>query len=321
MPDSTKKLSTLLMLRDFVTPYKGRLAAAMAALVFTAGITLSIGQGIKVLIDQGFMEKSMGQLNAGIGFILMLALLMAIGTFIRFYLVSWLGERVSADIRQAVFDHVVDLHPSYFESNRSGEIMSRITTDTTLLQSIIGSSFSMALRSALTLIGALIMLLVTNLKLTMIVLACVPLVLMPILVYGRRVRALSRRSQDSIADVGSYAGEIIQNIKTVQSYTREPEEKAAFKHEVESAFAIARQRVQQRAVLMAVVILLVFGALSGMLWVGGSDVLNGLMSAGELGAFVFYAILVAAAVATLSEVFGELQRAAGATERLTLIHI
>jgi ATP-binding cassette subfamily B protein len=304
------------MLRDFVTPYKGRLAAAMAALVFTAGITLSVGQGIKVLIDQGFMEKSMGQLNAAIGFILMLALLMAMGTFIRFYLVSWLGERVSADIRQAVFDHVIDLHPNYFESNRSGEIMSRITTDTTLLQSIIGSSFSMALRSSLTLVGALLMLLVTNLKLTMMVLACVPLVLMPILVYGRRVRALSRRSQDSIADVGSYAGEIIQNIKTVQSYTREPEEKAAFKHEVESAFAIARQRVQQRAVLMAVVILLVFGALSGMLWVGGSDVLSGLMSAGELGAFVFYAILVAAAVATLSEVYGELQRAAGATERL-----
>ncbi len=316
MPPPAKKLSTLLMLRDFVLPYKGRLTAAMAALVFTAAITLLVGQGIKLLIDNGFMERSMGQLNAGIGFILILALLMAAGTFIRFYLVSWLGERVSADIRQAVFDHVIDLHPSYFESNRSGEIMSRITTDTTLLQSIIGSSFSMALRSSLTLLGALIMLLVTNLKLTMMVLACVPLVLMPILIFGRRVRALSRRSQDSIADVGSYAGEIIQNIKTVQSYTREPEEKAAFKGEVETAFAIARRRVQQRAVLMAVVILLVFGALSGMLWVGGSDVLGGVMSAGELGAFVFYAILVAVAVATLSEVFGELQRAAGATDRL-----
>ncbi len=304
------------MLRDFVTPYKGRLVAAMAALVFTASITLLVGQGIRILIDNGFMDRSIGQLNTGIGFILILAVLMAAGTFIRFYLVSWLGERVSADIRQAVFDHVIELHPSYFESNHSGEIMSRITTDTTLLQSIIGSSFSMALRSSLTLVGALIMLLVTNLKLTMMVLACVPLVLMPILVFGRRVRALSRRSQDSIADVGSYAGEIIQNIKTVQSYTREPEERAAFKHEVETAFAIARRRVQQRAVLMAVVILLVFGALSGMLWVGGSDVLQGSMSAGELGAFVFYAILVAAAVATLSEVYGELQRAAGATDRL-----
>ncbi len=316
LPDTTRKLSTLLLLRDFVIPYRGRLVAAMGALVFTAAITLLVGQGIRILIDDGFMDRSIGQLNTGIGFILVLAVLMALGTFVRFYLVSWLGERVSADIRQAVFDHVIELHPSYFEANHSGEITSRITTDTTLLQSIIGSSFSMALRSSLTLAGALIMLLVTNLKLTMMVLACVPLVLMPILVFGRRVRALSRSSQDSIADVGSYAGEIIQNIKTVQSYTREPEEKAAFKREVETAFGIARRRVRQRAILMAVVILLVFGALSGMLWVGGSDVLQGSMSAGELGAFVFYAILVAAAVATLSEVYGELQRAAGATERL-----
>lgn len=311
-----KKISTLFMLRDFVQPYKKQLAAAIAALIFTAAITLSVGQGIKMLIDRGFVEQSLEQLNTAIFFILLLALLMSVGTFIRFYLVSWLGERVSADIRQAVFDHVIGLHPSYFETNRSGEIMSRLTTDTTLLQSIIGSSFSMALRSSLTLVGALIMLLVTNLKLTMMVLTCVPLVLMPILLYGRRVRALSRKSQDSIADVGTYAGEIILNIKTVQSYTREPEEKIAFNKEVESAFAIARRRVQQRAALIAVVILLVFGALSGMLWVGGSDVLSGTMSAGELGAFVFYAILVASAVATLSEVFGELQRAAGATDRL-----
>ncbi len=311
-----KKLTTLLMLGRFVRPYKIRVAIAIAALVFTAAITLAVGQGIKMLIDLGFVEQSLEQLNSAIFFILLLALLMAVGTFIRFYQVSWLGERISADIRQAVFDHVIGLHPSYFETNRSGEIMSRLTTDTTLLQSIIGSSFSMALRSSLTLAGALIMLLVTNLKLTMMVLACVPLVLMPILIYGRRVRALSRKSQDSIADVGSYAGEAIQNIKTVQSFTREPEERAAFKHEVENAFAIARRRVQQRAALIAVVILLVFGALSGMLWVGGSDVLSGDMSAGDLGAFVFYAILVSTAVATLSEVFGELQRAAGATDRL-----
>jgi ATP-binding cassette subfamily B protein len=304
------------MLWDFVLPYKKRLAGAVAALVFTAAITLSVGQGIKILIDRGFMEQSLEQLNSAIGFILLLAILMSLGTFVRFYLVSWLGERVSADIRQAVFDHVIGLHPSYFETNRSGEIMSRLTTDTTLLQTIIGSSFSMALRSSITLVGALILLLVTNLKLTSMVLACVPLVLMPILIYGRRVRKLSRQSQDSIADVGSYAGEIIQNIKTVQSYTREPEEKTAFKGEVENAFAIARRRVQQRAILMAAVILLVFGALSGMLWVGGNDVIHGAMTAGELGAFVFYAMMVAVAVATLSEVFGELQRAAGATDRL-----
>ena len=311
-----QNLATLWQLAGFVAPYRARLAGALLALLFTAGITLSLGQGIKRLIDQGFVAGSPAQLNAAIGFMLVLILLMAAGGFVRFYLVSWLGERVSADLRKAVFDHIIELNPSYFELNRSGEIMSRLTTDTTLLQSIIGSSLSMALRNTLTMLGALVMLLVTNLKLTALVLVCVPLVLLPIILVGRRVRALSKRSQASIADVGSYAGEIIQNIKTVQSYTREPEEVAAFGREVERAFAIARQRIQQRAGLIAVVIVLVFGALSGMLWVGGNDVLHGTISGGELGAFVFYAILVASAVATLSEVYGELQRAAGATERL-----
>lgn len=303
-------------------PYKPTLVAAGAALVFTAAITLSIGQGLRILIDQGFSEgASSSDLNNAVILILALSLLMSVGTFVRFYLVSWLGERVSADIRTAVFDNIVRLHPSYFESNRSGEIMSRLTTDTTLLQTIIGSSMSMALRSTLILIGAMIMLLFTNLKLTGIVLACVPLVLMPILLYGRRVRALSNQSQDSIAHVGSYAGEIIQHIKTVQSYTREDFEKAAFSSEVENAFLVARRRIRQRAVLIAVVILLVFGGLATMFWVGGNDVLRGEMSGGELGAFVFYAMMVAMSVATVSEVWGELQRAAGATDRLMeLLH-
>ena len=288
----------------------------MTALIFTAGITLSIGQGVRILIDRGFTAGSMAQLNQAVLFILVLAVLMAVGTFIRFYQVSWLGERVSADIRSAVFEHIVMLHPNYFESNRSGEIMSRLTTDTTLLQSIIGSSLSMALRSFLTMSGALVMLFVTNLKLTFIVLACVPLVLIPILIYGRKVRALSRKSQDSIAEVGSYAGEIIQQIKTVQSYTHEEQEKKAFNREVEKSFSVAKQRIQQRAVLTAAIILLVFGALSAMVWVGGKDVLTGVMSGGELGAFIFYALMVAMGVGTISEVYGELQRAAGATERL-----
>lgn len=322
MPDSMSKtkpkknLSTLLALVPFITPYKGRLAGATTALFFTAAISLSVGQGVRILIDEGFIGGSTEQLNRAVLIIMCLTFLMAIGTFVRFYLVSWLGERVSADLRRAVFNHLITLHPSYFEDNRSGEIMSRLTTDTTLLQTIIGSSFSMALRSSLTLVGAMAMLLVTNFKLTLMVLACVPLVLMPILIYGRRVRALSRRSQDTIADVGSYAGEVIQNIKTVQSYTREAGERKAFGREVEAAFEVARNRIRQRALLIAVVILLVFGALSGMLWVGGSDVLAGTMSGGELGAFVFYALMVGMSVATISEVYGELQRAAGATERL-----
>ncbi len=313
---SKRGLPVLWQLIRFLTPYKGTLSAAAAALVFTAGATLSIGQGVRVLIDQGFAGGSAQQLNAAIGLLAGLTLLIAIGTFIRFYLVSWLGERVSADIRKAVFDHIIELHPSYFETNRSGEIMSRLTTDTTLLQTIIGSSFSMALRSFLTFTGALVMLLVTNFKLSLIVLACVPLLLVPLLLFGRRVRNLSRASQDTIAGVGSYAGEAIQHIKTVQSYTQEENEKRAFGAEVERAFQVARRRVRQRAILVAAVILLVFGAIAGMLWVGGNDVLTGKMSAGELGAFVFYAIMMATGVATISEVYGELQRAAGATERL-----
>jgi len=288
----------------------------MCALIFTAGVTLAMGQGVRILIDNGFVAGSAEQLNKGALLIIVIALLMSLGTYIRFYLVSWLGERVCADIRQSVFDHLVMLHPSYYETNRSGEIMSRLTTDTSLLQTVIGSSASMALRSSLTFIGGLIMLVVTNLKLSALVLACVPLVLVPILLYGRRVRTLSRQSQDTIADVGSYAGEIIQQIKTVQSFTQEDNEKMAFNEHVESAFSVAKQRISQRAMLIAVVITLIFTAIAVMLWVGGTDVLSGRMSAGELGAFVFYAIIVASAVATISEVIGDLQRAAGAAERL-----
>ncbi len=311
-----KNISVLLSLWQFMKPYKKTLVGAAIALVLTAGITLSIGQGVRLLIDDGFVAQSTDALRQAVFVILGLSLFMAAGTFTRFYLVSWLGERVSADLRKAVFNHIITLHPSFFETNRSGEIMSRLTTDTTLLQTIIGSSFSMALRSTLTFVGALILLLITNLKLSLIVLFCVPLVLLPILLYGRRVRKLSKKSQDSIADVGSYAGEIIQHIKTVQSYTREQHEQSAFETEVETAFNIAKRRVWQRAFLIATVILMVFGAITGLLWIGGNDMLSGKMSGGELGAFIFYAIMMASAVATISEVYGELQRASGATERL-----
>jgi len=314
--NKANSLSVLKALWQFMKPYKKTLVGASIALVFTAGITLSIGQGVRLLIDDGFVAQSSEALANAVLMIIGLSLLMAVGTYTRFYLVSWLGERVVADLRKSVFDHIITLHPSYFETNRSGEIMSRLTTDTTLLQNIIGSSFSMALRSSLTFVGALILLLVTNLKLSLIVLVGVPLVLLPILLYGRRVRKLSKASQDSIADVGSYAGEIIQHIKTVQSYTREQHESASFGSEVEKAFQVAKKRVRQRALLIAIVILLMFGAIGGLLWVGGNDMLAGRMSGGDLAAFVFYAIMMASAVATISEVYGELQRATGATERL-----
>ncbi|EGQ9055566.1 ATP-binding cassette domain-containing protein [Vibrio parahaemolyticus] len=313
---NNKNLSILLKLNTFIAPYKWRVAAALVALVATASLTLSVGYGVRILIDQGFAQQSLQELTNAIQFIVGVTLCIAIGTFFRFYLVSSVGERVSADIRIAVFNHVITLHPSYFETNSSGDIMSRLTTDTTLLQSIIGSSFSMAMRSALMCFGAIIMLFATNVKLTLIVLASVPLVLVPIMFYGRRVRALSRQSQDSMADVGSYAGEAIEHIKTVQSFSSEPYERAAFAVEVEKAYEVGRQRVKQRAILISGVIVIVFSAIAGMLWVGGSDVIHGKMSAGDLAAFVFYAIMVASSTATISEVMGELQRAAGATERL-----
>ncbi|HBY85884.1 MAG TPA: ABC transporter ATP-binding protein [Colwellia sp.] len=311
-----KKISILLELIQFIRPYKSQVIAAFIALLFTAGVMLSVGQGVRMLIDEGFAQQSIEQLQHAVLFILAITVLIAGGTFFRFYLVSWLGERVSADIRLAVFNHVITLHPSYFETNGSGDIMSRITTDTTLLQSIIGSSFSMAIRSTLMLLGALVMLFATNIKLTFIVLLSVPFILVPILFYGRKVRKLSRKSQDSMADVGSYAGEAIEHIKTVQSYTHEQHERHSFGKEVEKSFTIGRNRIKQRATLIAGVIIIVFGAITGMLWVGGSDVIQGKMSGGDLGAFVFYAILVASSLATISEVLGELQRAAGATERL-----
>ncbi|WP_201288142.1 ABC transporter transmembrane domain-containing protein [Psychromonas sp. L1A2] len=311
-----KAFNSLLPIFSFIKPYKLMLSLALLALLMTAAINLSLGQAVKLVIDNGFIAGSAQQLQATILGLVFLVGLLAVGTFSRFYLMSWLGERVSADIRKAVFNRIVTLHPSYFEENRSGELMSRLTTDTALLQSIIGSSFSMSLRSFFLLAGGLVMLFVTNLKLSLVVIVAVPFILIPMLIYGRKVRALAETSQGAIADIGTYAGEIIQNIKVVQSYTHEAREQIAFGEEVEKAFVVAKRRVKQRSFLIAIVIFLTFAAISSMLWIGGMDVLSGKMTGGELGAFVFYAIIVATSVATIAEVYGELQRAAGSATRL-----
>ncbi len=309
-------ISTLSMIISFTLPYRKTMFFALLALVFTAGITLSIGQGLRMMIDNGFVAASHSQLNQSTLTLLLLTGLMAVGTYIRFYLVSWLGERVCADIRKKIFEHLVELHPSYFETNLSGEIMSRLTTDTTLLQTIIGSSMSMALRSSLMFIGALVMLLLTDARLTLVVFITVPFVLLPIFIFGRKVRALSKRTQETVANVGTYAGEIIQQIKTVQSYSREGYEKNAFAIEVERSFEVGKLRIKQRSLLIAAVLMLVFSSVTSMLWLGGSAVLSGDMSAGQLGAFVFYSMLLASSVSTISQVWGDLQRAAGASDRL-----
>lgn len=299
-----------------LAPYRWRLLAAAAALVFTAGATLTLGKGLQILIDRGFGGDDPGALGDAVRIVMLITIAIAIGTFFRFYLVSWLGERISADLRSAVFRNIVRLHPGFFEENRSGEIMSRLTADTTVLQTIIGSSMSMALRSALTLCGAVVMMLITNFKLTLFIVATVPLVLLPVMIFGRRVRKLSSSSQDSVASVGSYAGEIIQNIRTVQGFNRESAESKAFDVEVEKAFGIARSRVRQRALLIAFAIIILSAGMIGMMYSGGRDVISGAMTGGELAAFMFYAVMVGSGFATLSEVWGDVQRAAGATERL-----
>ncbi|WP_460045111.1 ABC transporter transmembrane domain-containing protein [Pseudomonas sp. S2_H01] len=300
-----------------IAPYRKQAIGALVALIVTAGITLSMGQGIRLMVDQGFMTRSPTLLNETIALFMVLVLALAVGTFTRFYLVSWIGERVVADLRKQVFDHLVSLHPGFYENNRSSEIQSRLTADTTLLQSVIGSSLSMFLRNALMVIGGVILLFFTNPKLTSIVVIALPLVIAPILIFGRRVRSLSRESQDRVADVGSYVSEALGQIKTVQAYNHQEQDRQRFAQTAEDAFDTARKRILQRSWLITLVIVLVLGAVGVMLWVGGMDVIAGQISGGELAAFVFYSLIVGSAFGTLSEVIGEMQRAAGAAERIT----
>ncbi|MCG8415574.1 MAG: ATP-binding cassette domain-containing protein [Pseudomonadales bacterium] len=305
----------------FLFPYKKQIVWASIALIVTAGLNLALVQYVRIIVDQGFVAASTTMLNQAILGFLVIALLQALGTFARFYYVSWLGERVTADLRKAVFSHIIGLHPGYFEANLSGEIQSRITTDTTLIQSVIGSSVSVALRNILLFIGGILFLFITNPRLTSVVLICIPLVVGPIMFFGRRVRRLSRSSQDEIANVGAYVGESIQQIKTVQAYNHEADDREKFSGHVETAFNVALKRITTNSILITAVMSLVFVAIGALIWVGGRDVINGVMSAGELTAFVIYAVMVAMAVAAISGVIAELQRAAGALERLMdLLH-
>ncbi len=313
---SSKDLTRLRPALRFLSPYMKQVCIASVALVVTAGATLSIGQGVRLVIDSGFASGDAQILVDSIVLFAGFVLVLTVGTFIRFYFVSWVGERVSADIRMAVFSHLIHLHPGFFEQNAPSEIQSRITTDTTLLQTVIGSSVSIALRNVLMFFGGLVLLFVTNAKLSLIVVASVPFVVAPIVLFGRRVRRLSRTSQDRLADVGSYAGESLRHIKIVQAFNHQPRDETLFADRVGAAFDVALIRIRQRAVLVAVVMLLVFGAVATMLWVGGQDVLAGRTSAGELAAFIFYAFIVAGSVGAISEVYSDLQRAAGAMERL-----
>jgi len=307
---------TLARLSGFLAPYKARFVVAGIALLVAAGCALAMGQGLKLVIDRGFAAADGRALDEALFALLALIAVMAIATYVRFYNVSWIGERVTADLRKRVFDHLLTLSPGFFEITRTGEVISRLTNDTTMLETVIGSSLSLALRNVVLATGALVLLLVTSTKLTLLVIVGLPVVLLPIILFGRRVRRLARTSQDRVADTGAYVDEAIHEVRTVQAYAHEPEDRRAYATRVEAAFAAGVQRIRQRALLIAAVIFLVFVAVGIILWLGGHDVLAGRLSAGQLSAFVFYAVVVATSIGAVSEVAGDLQRAAGATERL-----
>jgi ATP-binding cassette subfamily B protein len=313
-------LSALAGLLPFLRPYRRQFALAGIALVVAACATLAIPYAFKQMIDLGFGaaagERSIRHVDATFLALFGVATVLALATAARFYLVSWLGERVTADIRAAVYRHVVNQSPEFFETTQTGEVLSRITTDTTLIQSVVGTSISLALRNTLLFAGGLAMLFVTSAKLSSIILALLVLVIVPIVLFGRRVRTLSRDSQDRIADASAMAGEILNAMPTVQAFTHEHIESARFGDSVESAFQTAMRRIRARAFLTMLAIVLVFGTIVFVLWLGAHAVLAGDMTGGDLGQFILYASIVAGSIGALSEVLGEAQRAAGATERL-----
>mgnify|MGYP003118702050 FL=1 len=310
----------LLRLLGLLRPYRLRLALAGLALLLASGSVLLLGNGLRLVIDRGFLDADAQALGRALVLMLVVVTVLAFASALRYYQVTWIGERLAADLRQRVFDHLLTLEPSFFESasdgRAAGEIASRLTADTSVLQSLFGSSVSLALRNLVMLVGAVVLMLVTQPWLSAMVLIGIPATLLPIVWYGRRVRRLSRTSQDRVAELGRYAEEALSGIRTLQAFTHEAADKTRYGQRVEQAFGSAVERTQQRAWLTGIAMLVVFAAVGLMLWQGGQAVLDGTMSAGELSAFIFYAVLAAGAIATLAEVAGDVQRAAGAAERL-----
>ena len=312
---ASKQVGALRGLLPFLSPYRKISAMALGALVLTAAVSLVLPLAVRRVID-GFNADSTVLLDQYFAAALGIAALLALGTGLRYYLVTRLGERVVADIRRALFERVMAMSPAFFERILTGEVLSRLTTDTTLILSVIGSSVSVALRNILILLGGLVLLMLTSAKLTGLVLLIVPAVVVPIIVLGRRLRRLSRENQDWIANSSGSASEALSSVQTVQAFTHETRTKAAFAEVTEKAFASAQARIKTRSVLTMIIIFLTFSGIVGVLWIGARDVRAGTMSPGELVQFLIYAVMVAGSVGALSEIWGELQRAAGATERL-----
>ena len=312
----TSRVGALALLLPFLRPYRWRAISAALALGFAASLLLLLGQGVRRLIDVGFATADRGHLDDAALTMFSVVAALGVSTGTRFYLVSWLGERVAADLRAALFDRVLTLSPPFFETMRTGDVLTRLNTDTVLLQGLVGSAVSQWLRSLVISIGALTMLVVTSPKLAGVVVVVVPFVVLPLVVFGRRERRLARSAQDRVSDLGAYAEETINALRTVQAFTHEATDRALFRSRVEAAITAAMRRAGTRAILLTLVILLGFGAIVLSLWVGGLDVVAGRLTGGELSAFVFYAVLVATSAAGIAELWSDVQRAGAAAERI-----
>lgn len=312
----TRNLRALVRLLRFARPYGKQLAGALLALLVAAGSVLTFGQVIRTVVDSGLSTGSIDALDQALVFFLIVVVVTALAIVARSFLLNWIGERVVADIRQAVFDRVLHLDIGYFESVRAGEVISRLTSDTALLQVVVGSTLAMAVRTSLLIVGGVLMLAVTSPALTGLVVLGVPLVIFPSWLLGSRVRRLSRASQDRVADIGAYVDEAVHGIRTVQAFNHQPIDSRRYATQVENAFKVAVNRSVTSALLSGVATFLTFGAIGAVLWVGGRQVLSGSLSGGDLSAFLFYAVLVAGSVSSLSDLIGQLLRGAGASERL-----
>jgi len=317
----SRSLRPLRQILPFLRPYRWRIVLALSALIVSSAATLTLPVAGRGLIDHGFDSRAAALISQYFLAFIAVAAVMGVSGATRFYFVTWIGERVVADIRKAVFDNVLGLTPSFFEITRTGEVLSRLSADTTLIQTVVGSSISVAMRTFVTLVGGLIMMFVTSLKLAGLVVGAVLLVLIPIILFGRWVRTLSRKSQDRLADTSAHASETLNAVQTVQAFTHETLERKAYSRAVEGSFDTAVLRTRARAVMTAVIIFAAFSSIAGVGWVGAQDIIAHRMTGGQLLQFIIYALLVGGGVGALSETWGDLQRAAGASERLMeLLH-
>ncbi len=310
-------LARLLPLFRLLAPYRRRIAVAFVALLISAAMVLVIGEGLRRVIDEGFARGRADLLDAWLAALAALILFLGAVTWLRVYNVYWVGARFTADLRAKVYGHILDLSPAFFEGTRTGEVASRLTNDVTLVEAVMGGTLLYSLRMAFTLVGCAVMLVLTSVKLSVLALACLPVVVLPLGLLGRRLRRYSRQVQDRVAEVSAHVDETLHEIRTVQAYAHEAHEDRAFRALADSVFAASVERSASLALLIAAVIVLAFGAVGLLLWVGAHDVLDGRLSVGSLTAFIFYAVIVANATFVLAEAWGELQRAAGASERLT----